>query len=208
VDVAQVTARSRSFLINGVSVEAHWDCAGGVEDEQGKPAFGATDFDRRCPERASIRLNPDLLGDRDDLWRSTALHELGHAIFDGPAWSVRASSGTASTDRLNLTPEEQEGRPSPFEGPGLNWCEWRANEFMGAFLAPRELVQKQLINHASALGLPLIGSGSDADLPILNGNRAGPDGLDAIANELAQTFGLSDSFIAVRLRKYDLVHLG
>ena len=78
---------------------------------------------------------------------------------------------------------------------------------MGAFLAPRDLLQKRLLNHAWALGLPLKEGRSDTDLPILNGTRAGVDGLEAITTELAHTFGLSDSFIAVRLRKYELVHL-
>jgi len=85
-----------------------------------------------------------------------------------------------------------------------DWQEWRANEFMGAFLAPKDLLREYLLRVAVDLRLPLVGEGP-IDLPVLDGRRAGHDEVEALAVELADLFGLSLPFIQVRLEKYRLI---
>ena len=87
----------------------------------------------------------------------------------------------------------------------IDWPEWRANEFMGAFLAPRRLLHRHMHKRAAALGIPLISMERDNDLPVVNGPKAGFDAIETLAIELAEMFGVSIPFTHVRLRKYALV---
>jgi hypothetical protein len=82
----------------------------------------------------------------------------------------------------------------------MDWREWRADEFMGAFLVPPAAMRKALLPRASEAGIRFrwrIKGG--APMPVL---ACGPDGLELMADELAQVFGVSPTFIGVRLRKY------
>lgn len=76
---------------------------------------------------------------------------------------------------------------------------------MGAFLAPRPLLRDHLVRVALELGLPLTLKGPGSTLPTLDGLGAGPDGIEGLALELAELFGLSVPFIHVRLRRYGLI---
>ena len=60
-----------------------------------------------------------------------------------------------------VTPDE-EHLAKPVRGRGgIDWREFRANEFMGALLAPRTLLHRELIRRAIALDLPLRDAGED-----------------------------------------------
>lgn len=76
---------------------------------------------------------------------------------------------------------------------------------MGAFLAPRRLLHRHMHKRAAALGIPLISLDQDADLPVVNGTKAGFDAIETLAIDLAEIFGVSIPFTQVRLRKYGLV---
>ena len=206
VEVAQLIARSARLEVNGLAFDTHWECGQAVADEAGQPVLGATEHDQSVPDAAMIYVNAPEIGDRDDLARSTALHELGHAVFDAPAWIERARtkgrSATWPTRRL-LVDAGPEVSPDPTP---IDWREWRANEFMGAFLTPRALLHKHLVRHAGELGLPLTGSATPADaLPVVDGSHLGFERMETLAIELAETFGVSIAFMLVRLRKYGLV---
>ena len=43
---------------------------------------------------------------------------------------------------------------TPKPGSLIDWVEWRADEFMGAFLVPADRLARVLPKHASALDLP------------------------------------------------------
>lgn len=197
VDVARVVMRCKELAINRVRFSTHWELGRPVTDDVGHPVLGAVEHDRSWPNAAMIYVNGDVISDRDDLLRSTSVHELGHAIFDVPSW-VHGSGAAASPERpRKILLNEDSAKLT-------DWREWRANEFMGAFLAPRRLLHSHLHKRAAALGVPMVDC-TRYDLPIVNGDRAGFDVIETLAIELAEVFGLSLPFMLVRLRKYGLI---
>jgi len=91
-----------------------------------------------------------------------------------------------------------------------DFCEWRANEFMGSLLVPRDLLAARLRHHAEALGIPLEGDPRQD----LSGNgfaiAADVDRgrydveIAVLLSNLAGDFGVSPRFIEVRLLRYGL----
>lgn len=205
VDIARLIARTRHLRVNGLAFETQWELGGAIADDFGNPVLGATEYDENWPVAALIYLNGELIGERDDLARSTAAHELGHAVFDAPSWIQRAREsafgpGSTSERRFqSVSPDESKSTP------GIDWREWRANEFMGAFLAPRRLLHLHMHKRAAALCIPMMTGENDDALPIVNGPMVGFDRLEALALELAEVFGVSIPFMDVRLRKYGLI---
>jgi IrrE N-terminal-like domain len=202
VDIADLAGRARRLVVNGLHFETHWEFDGVVHDEGGDAAFGSVSH-QPGGDVAIIALNSELIGDRDELWRSTAAHELGHAILDVPGW-IKASLDELPAKALKrhlLRTKERSRLPKPV----MDWPEWRATEFMGALLAPRRLLATHLQRKAVELGLPLTLRHS-METPLLNADACGHDGVEAIVLELAELFGLSPSFVQVRLNKYQLLY--
>jgi hypothetical protein len=202
VDIATLAARSRRLLVNGLEFETHWEFDGKVHDEGGNAVFGSVSH-QPGGDVAIIALNSELIGDRDELWRSTAAHELGHAILDVPGWIRAAFDGPPAGAFKRSLLRSKEGNQSPKRI--TDWVEWRATEFMGGLLVPRRLLATHLQRKAIELGLPLTLRHS-MGVPGLNADACGHDGVDAIVFELAEAFGLSPSFIHVRLKKYQLLY--
>ena len=116
-----------------------------------------------------ISLNAEMIAERDYLKRSTLAHELGHALFDGPSMLRQAGQRAFAM----VTPDEGHlAEPARGRG-GMDWREFRANEFMGALLAPRVLLQRELVRRAIALGLPLRDAGEDHPVLRAAGIRSG-----------------------------------
>ena len=209
VEISQIVKRTRNLVVNGIAYETHWELDRPVIDDTGHPVAGAVEYDEDFPMAALISINCDLLRGRDDLASSTVAHELGHAIFDTPSWIQHASCGEESPIAVPM----HHFQPEPYEdmyggslpASAIDWCEWRANEFMGAFLAPRGLLHRHLHKRAAALGVPLVEAASAVDLPIVNERRASSEAIEALLIELAEMFGLSIEFIRVRLHKYQLL---
>ncbi len=125
--------------------------------------------------------------------RSTAAHEFAHAIFDMPA---AMGGDIRRTFRTSVAPAI--ARPCA----PIDWVEWRADEFMGAFLVPADKLARLLPKHASALDLPFRW-------------RAAPDGrsvpfvdldpsegtLGLLVDDLAEAFSVTAAFMSVRLAK-------
>jgi hypothetical protein len=84
----------------------------------------------------------------------------------------------------------------------MDWREFRANEFMGALLAPRALLHRELVRRAIGLSLPLRDAGEDQ--PVL-GKAGDPMRIEELLFDLAERFGVSASFIEYRLHRYSLV---
>ena len=88
----------------------------------------------------------------------------------------------------------------------IDWREWRADEFMGAFLAPRRQLMRSFAREASALGATIRWNVIDEiPTPCIATNEVGWAKIDAIACALAEEFGVSEAFMGVRFRKYRLV---
>jgi len=198
LDLDRLVQVAGAMVVNGCAIATHWDFERSIHDGDGREALGVTEADPALPGIVLISLNAELISDRDYLKRSTLAHELGHALFDGPAMLRQAAAPAFAM----VTPDEGHLGPSTRGRSGIDWREFRANEFMGALLAPRGLLQRELVRRAIAFGLPLIDAGEDQ--PVL---RSGCDSLrtEQMLLDLAERFGVSPTFIEYRLRRYALV---
>lgn len=205
INLERIVARTKTLQINGLSFETHWELGRDVTDDAGNPVMGSVEHDKSWPNAAMIYLNGELIGDRQDLALSTSGHELGHAVFDAPAW-IKCSQGDSrrgagAPRRLLKRGENSKGKANGT----FDWAEWRANEFMGALLAPRHLLHLHMHKRAAALGIPMVGPERGQGLPLVHGGRADFDAIEALATELAEIFGVSIQFAEVRMRKYGLI---
>jgi hypothetical protein len=95
---------------------------------------------------------------------------------------------------------------APAKDAPIDWREWRADEFMGTFLAPKRQLARAFAREASALGATIRWNVVDEiPTPCIAAKEVGGSEIDAIACALAEEFGVSESFMGVRFRKYRLV---
>ena len=195
VDVDRLMLASRSMKVTGVAIAAHWAFNRQVWAKDGREVLGMTEADPALPGVVLIRLNAELIAERDDLKRLTLAHELGHALFDGP--SMLRTAGQPAF--CMVTPDEAHLATRT----GGDWREFRANEFMGALLVPRALLHRELVRRSIALSLPLLDRGEDQ--PVLRAT-GDPARVEELLLDLVERFGVSTAFIGTRLRRYELVH--
>lgn len=193
VDVAALIAKTARLAVNGKLIALSWGLDRPIHDENGHEALGVCENDPELPDTVMISINTSLLAHQPEVIRSTAAHEFAHAIFDMPAamgGNIRRTFRTTAAPAI--------ARP----GAPIDWVEWRADEFMGAFLVPADKLARVLPKHASALDLPFRW-------------RAAPDGrsvpfvdldpsegtLGLLVDELAEAFGVTAAFMSVRLAK-------
>lgn len=197
-DVRRLAECTASLLVNGVAYELVWDFDNAVHDDDGRPVMGVCEHDPDEPAQVMISINGAAMSGRPELERSTALHELGHALFDMPA-AVHAGR----LCRLDL----RLGRAKPSGRAPMDWREWRANEFMGAFLAPPAIFHQRLVRLAHEAGLRLVMCPSlgKLGLPVIDGRRADGVVFGEVVDLLAETFGVTAEFARVRIDKYRLL---
>jgi Zn-dependent peptidase ImmA (M78 family) len=191
LELVQLISRMRSLVVNGLPMELCWELGRTVKDESGLPAYGACEAldDRLVRISINVQIVEDLA-----LARSTAIHELGHALFDAPGWFNSNRGPSESASRRVFSPCHS--------GQGhRDWSEWRANEFMGNFLAPRQMLHRELLRCAPCCGVPLVRGRFSNEPPV----AADCLNLQLLIDMLADSFGLTSSFIAVRMAKYDLI---
>jgi hypothetical protein len=198
LDMPALLEACRSVEVNGRRLAVSWEFGRPLQDEHGEAVLGLCDIDPDEPGWAYLAVNGPMTAHRPDLALSTAAHELGHLLFDVPAALARGEQryhAVASSPRAL----DRMGRGA----------EARANEFMGALLAPPVPLHTRLLAHARSEGLRL-GRGPHQGRPaspiVAAGNRA--DALAGVLAALAADFGVSERFIAVRLSRYGLVEGG
>ena len=198
LDLERLIRAAGSMIVNGIAIATHWDFERSVHDGRGREALGVTETDPALPGIVLISLNAKLIAERDYLKRSTLAHEFGHALFDGPSMLRQAGQPAFAM----VTPNEGHLAAASRGRGGMDWREFGANEFMGALLAPRALLNRELVRRAIALRLPLQNAGEGE--PVL---RAGGDPIrvEELLLDLAERFGVSSSFIEYRLHRYALV---
>lgn len=194
LDVAGLAQRASKLRVNGRDLRIAWDTGHAVHDDDGNAVLGACEYDPSEPGTVLISLNASVLTDQPELLRSTAAHELGHAVFDMPA------AMAASAMRAFRSSSE-----APATGPVVDWKEWRADEFMGAFLAPRRQLTRSFTRQAAGHGARVRWEDGEKPMPFIKQNNEDRSLADAIALALAEEFGVSEALMAVRLRKYQLV---
>lgn len=180
--------------VNDRTVFVVWSLAPELYDDVGIPALGACHAEPDEPGVVRVLINQQMIEGRPDLAASTAAHELGHVVFDVPAMigqpgrCYRSATTAAELNRATLALER------------------RANEFMGALLAPPVRLHTRLLVHARSEGLKLtraLNCGRPAS-PVLSRDNP-PDAIAGVIAALAGDFGVSDRFIAVRLDMYGLI---
>lgn len=209
-----------------------------VTDEAGQPVLGLCEFDANSGEDAvSVLVSP--VGEHlsAELALSTFAHELGHAIFDAPAWLVAAKQGpglfdalegcqhrayrttTKDAEHLSGAPAAEVERKAPLLKQLRNAefekqtriAEFRANEFMGALLVPRNRLAELGVTHAADFDVRVVRAGSLSDElqaatpQLVAQGTLGLVGIESLQRELATQFGVTPKFIRVRMERYGLL---
>ena len=193
VDVSALVAKTARLVVNGKSVTLSWGLDRPIHEESGHEALGVCENDPGLPDTVMISVNASLLAHQPEVIRSTAAHEFAHAIFDMPA---AMGGNIRRTFRTSVAPAI--ARP----GAPIDWVEWRADEFMGAFLVPAEKLARVLPKHASALDLPFrwrtAPDGRSVPFVDLDPSEGA---LGLLVDDLAEAFGVTAAFMSVRLAK-------
>jgi hypothetical protein len=183
--------------VNDIAFDVAWDLDHKVLNPAGKPVMGVTEYDKASPDCVMVSVNGPMLGAAETLMRSTIAHELGHVVFDAPGWirvppAMPAYSGVASSDK-SRDPRET-----------------RANEFMGALLVPPTLARIDLQRQAKRQRLPTSVRRSSVvpGAAAFDALRLDRDAVEEVIFELAERYGVSTSFLRVRLDRYDLLRTG
>jgi hypothetical protein len=234
IDLERLT-RVHALRVNDIGYELEWSIDAPVTDERGKPVLGICEVDPAgLPDSALIYVNPEPVEGRTELLLSTGAHEMGHSIFEAPAWihaeRLAAQPGLFDVPDLGArrrvmrttTPNESHFAATYPPGSKEFFQEARANEFMGSLLTPRRLLSRQFSRRCEALGLrpadfitrarTLLSSGSEragVDATRREGNLSFLDrhklGLEQVLLLLARDFGVTRRFIEVRLQRYELL---
>lgn len=220
---AETLLQIQTVRANDACLEVCWSTDYPVTNERGDPVLGVCEYEHcGLPDTALISVNPELTGDNKGLRLGTLAHELGHAIFDAPGWRmISCQSGLPGlcgepihrVFRTVTADEDHLSGPAPKAGE-RQFDEWRANEFMGALLVPRDLLAGRLQNHAEAIDIPLEAEPGQGAMLFSQGVKRIAAEIDrrryafkmaVLLNSLAEDFGVSLKFIRVRLLRYGLV---
>jgi hypothetical protein len=235
IDLERLT-RVQSVRVNDIDYELEWSTDAPITDDRGKPVLGVCEVDPDgLPDTALVCVNPEPVDGRIELLLSTGAHEMGHGLFEAPAWihAERNAAMPSLFDGLEpgsrrrvlrtITPSESHFSATYPPGSKEFFQEARANEFMGSLLAPRRLLSRQFAARCEALGLrpadflarvsrTLL---SPATLPASNdderpGNLSFLDlgrklKLQQVLLLLAGDFGVTRRFVEVRLKRYGLL---
>lgn len=195
--VDAVVERLSEIEVNGLRFEASWDLDHPVINAAGKPVMGVTEYDKASPRCVMVSVNGPMLADAETLLRSTIAHELGHVVFDAPGW-ILASPAAPISSNFSSSPKTRDPR------------ELRANEFMGALLVPPSLLRVDLQRLAKRQRLPTSAQPSSviSGAPAYDGRRLDRDVVEEIVFSLAESYGVSEGFMRVRLDRYDLLRTG
>ena len=217
--------------VNGISFALWVGVDQPVTDEDGNAVLGVCEFDPDASMDAAVLsvthvceiASPELV-------LSTFAHELGHAVFDAPAWIHEAAQGAGLFDDPELTARKayrtttpdaehlSKPKPAPVQNTELEasirFAEFRANEFMGSLLVPRQHLIRSVENLAEQHKVTITRSPSlDPDFPGMGMTLSakstfGFDGMDPLLKALATRFGVTPKFIRVRMDRYGLLKPG
>ena len=190
IEVPELVRRAVQMKINGREVRFNWDIAHAIRCKDGEFLLGICEYDPQEPHSVMISIHSELV-EEPELFRSTTAHELAHAIFDMPA-GLGGKPRRVFRTRQDLTRSV-----AP-----IDWREWRANEFMGTFLVPYHALSKDFARSVSGTDLRLRWRGNgEVPIPALLASETAGEAIDGITDLLAEEFGVSPAFMAVRLRK-------
>lgn len=198
LDLTGVEERIVRAKVNGVGFEVSWDLENEVRNAAGKPVMGVTEYDQSVPDCVMVAINGPKLSGLSYLMRSTIAHELGHVIFDAPRW---ITLGPAPSPAFLMGESAATGK--------YDRREVRANEFMGGLLAPPALLRVDFQRHAKRSRMQPSGRGSSVirGAAAYDSHAQDADATQDIVFALAELYGVSESFMRVRLERYDLLRI-
>jgi len=216
----QVLAGVTHLHVNGIQMTVDIDTEHPVHDEAGQPVLGVCEYDPSLPDTALVSVSPVSEIIQPSLVLSTLAHELGHACFDLPGWIYDAHQGpdlfaeAETPHRIYRTITQDSdhlSQPSPRD-QAERFAELRANEFMGSLLVPRLHLRVVAMTLAPEHGIEIrTGASLHPDFPHteLCFVSPHPDGfggfdMEGFHQHLADLFGVSSRFIAVRMERYGL----
>ena len=217
--------------VNGISFDLWVGVDQPVTDEDGNAVLGVCEFDPDASmDSAVLSVTHVCEIASPELVLSTFAHELGHAVFDAPAWIHEAAQGAGLFDDPELTARKayrtttpdaehlSKPKPAPVQNTELEasirFAEFRANEFMGSLLVPRQHLMRSVENLAEQHKVTITRSPSlDPDFPgmgmtLTAKSTFGFDGMDPLLKALATRFGVTPKFIRVRMDRYGLLTPG
>ncbi len=207
--------------VNGVDYEIWADIEHPVHDEDGTEVLGVFEF---MPESSldavAISVTPASSTLRSEIVLSSLAHEMGHGIFDGPPliagarnrslFEDPASGGVRAFRIVTDTPAHLKGRIGDLPDH-LRLAEWRANEFMGLLLVPRDLLIERVTEEAARRTVEIkyqpscCGPSARDFAEIVFSKFEAKVSLPDITHAVAPLFGVTAKFIEVRMRKYGLI---
>lgn len=216
--------------VNGLGYDLWVDTENPVADENGSPVFGICEFDIGAGiDHAAVSVSP-VGGDMtEELVLSTLGHELGHAVFDVPGWIRAAAAGpglfgtatagahayrSTTRDVAHLGSNAAHGSLASSNDrdrqQALRFSEFRANEFMGSLLVPRDRVIQAVIELAPKYEVKLeytgLADGALAGQPTVRAeNVVGFVDMENLQKAIGKRFGVHGRFIRVRMQRYGLL---
>lgn len=225
--------------VNGLNFDLWVSLDNPVTDhETGKTVYGLCEFDPGAGiDAASLLVSPIGEGMTEELVLSTFGHELGHAVFEAPGWIADSKVGPGLFDQADQAPRQayrtttrdaehltSSGASQVPQGQGLlarireaerekelRIAEFRANEFMGSLLVPRNRLIKAVAEMAPKYDIALVSdpSLSDTEMPGIPRLKAegamGEFDLDSLQKAIGKRFGVHGRFIRVRMERYGLL---
>jgi hypothetical protein len=192
-----VAKRVSQLEVNGVAFEVAWDFEHRVLNPAGKEVMAVTEYDKASPDCVLVSVNGPMLENTDTLLRSTIAHELGHLVFDAPGWVL-------------VPPDAPVRSGFAAYGKSRDPRELRANEFMGALLVPPSLLRVDLQRQAKRHRFAPAPRPSTiiAGAPAYDGSSLDGEAVEEVIFTLAERYVVSESFLRVRLDRYDLLRAG
>lgn len=206
--------------VNGADYETWTDVEHLVHDDHGNEVLGVFEFTPESSiDAVSICVSPVSVTRKAEVVLSSLAHEFGHGIFDAPQLVIGARTpslfdadeiGTRAFRAVTDTPAhlkvEVAGLPNH-----VRIAEWRANEFMGLLLVPRDLLIERVteeamrrsvkINYQPSMCGPSVRDFAELVITEYEAQVSLPD----ITRALAPMFGVTPKFIEVRMKKYGLI---
>jgi hypothetical protein len=195
LDLSRIDEQGDWFDVNDIQFGVIWDFDHDVRNEHDTEVLGVTEYHDATPLHALVSINGPRLKVAETLLRSTIAHELGHVIFDAPSWIVSRQDMRAASD-LN--------QAAFVSG---NEMELRANDFMGALLVPPSMLRVDFLRLAKRHRLRPSSKPSQVihGAPAVDGQMTDTEAATEILFGLSELYGVSESFMRVRLSRYDLL---
>jgi hypothetical protein len=217
-DVAAI----KELNVNGITYDVWLDLDHEVHDEQQNPVLGVFEFTPSSSINAvQVSVSPASSGLSEEVRLSTLAHEMGHAIFDGPALVAHhqnqpladlMQTGTVRAFRSVTETQTPTHRVDKHLPEHIKFAELRANEFMGSLLVPRDLLWEAVMEEAPKHALEirygedtLFAETLDGEKKIVWSDVTYDMDCWSFTRALAPHFGVNPAFMEVRMMRYGMI---